>query len=49
MQLTNTAMCHGNKVRSSKTIRYKAENPQHANAVPYNRSKYKQDFRNYED
>ena len=44
-------MCHKSKIRSGKTIRYKAEKaetPKHANAIPYKRSKYK-DYRDYED
>lgn len=41
-------MCHGSKVKNGKTIGYKASKPKHANAQPYSRSKYKQDFLNYE-
>jgi len=42
-------MMRHNKYDSGKTIRFKVENPKHANAVPYQRSKQKIDFRNYEE
>lgn len=41
-------MCHGSK-KSSKTIRFKTENPKHANVIPYKKPKHKQDYRNYEE
>lgn len=37
-------MCHG-QVKSSKTIRYKTDNPRHGNAVPYKRTdKHKSNY-----
>lgn len=41
-------MCHKDKA-TSKAIHYKSDKPRHANATPYKRSKYKKDFREYED
>lgn len=41
-------MCHGDKNKNGKTVRYKAGKSKHANAIPYNRSKYKKDFQDYE-
>lgn len=40
-------MCHGDKYKG-KTVRYKADKPKHADAIPYKRSKNKKDFR-YEE
>ena len=42
-------MCHGDKTKCGKTVRYKADRPRHKDAVPYNRSKSKKDFRDYND
>lgn len=37
-------MAHG-QIKSSKTIRYKTDNPRHADAVPYKRAaKHKRDL-----
>ena len=37
-------MCHG-QFNTSKTIRFKADEPHHKNAVPYKRkNKYKEDY-----
>lgn len=41
-------MCH-NKYRSGKAIRYKAEEPRHKNAIPYDRAKQKQENNLYKD
>lgn len=38
-------MCHGIKKNDDKPKR----KPKHVNAQPYNRSKYKEDFRNYDE
>jgi hypothetical protein len=40
-------MCHG-QYKTGKTIRYKATEADRKK-IPYNRSKNKQDFRNYEE
>jgi hypothetical protein len=42
-------MCHGSKIHSGKTIRKKVSEPRHKDAIPYNRTKSKKDFHNYED
>lgn len=42
-------MCHGNKYKTGKTVKYKTEESRHKNAIPYNRSKSKQNFQDCED
>lgn len=31
-------MAHGDYIRTGKTIRFKAENPKHKDAIPYKRT-----------
>lgn len=40
-------MCHG-KYKTSKTVRFKTEKPKHKNAIPYNRTKSKKNFDDYD-
>ena len=42
-------MCHGSKCPTGKTIRYKATDPKHKDAIPYHRPKHKKDYRDYEN
>ena len=42
-------MCWHQNYRTGKTVRYKADNPKHANAVPYKRAeKYKMSAKDYQ-
>jgi hypothetical protein len=42
-------MCWHQNYRTGKTVRYKADNPKHANAVPYKRAeKHKMSAKDYQ-
>ena len=42
-------MCRHQNYRTGKTVRYKADNPKHANAVPYKRAeKHKMSAKDYQ-
>ena len=43
------SMAHGKQFMTGKTVRFKTDNPRHADATPYKRSKYKIDYRDYDN
>lgn len=42
-------MAHGKTSTTGKTVRFKTDNPRHANVTPYKRPKYKIDYRDYDN
>ena len=41
-------MCHGNKIRSGKTIRFNPKKREEREVTPYKKPKHKFDIRSYE-